>query len=206
MFRKNKEITCSCIIPELDLYLYCILNTSTDKKLKENNMHSWFECKVSFEKVLENGMQKKVTEPYLVDALSFTEAEARIIEEIGPFISGEFTVTDIKRARLSELFFNENGDRFYKIKVYFITLDEKSGAEKKTAAQMLAQACTLKEAIAVLEEGMKGTMADYTIASVTETMLMDVFPFSVNDDKTPKSGEELIAEQKKQAEDKAQEA
>ena len=206
MFRKNKEITCSCIIPELDLYLYCILNTSTDKKLKENNMHSWFECKVSFEKVLENGMQKKVTEPYLVDALSYTEAEARIIEEIRPFISGEFTVTDIKRARLSELFFNENGDRFYKIKVYFITLDEKSGAEKKTAAQMLAQACTLKEAIAVLEEGMKGTMADYTIASVTETMLMDVFPFSVNDDKTPKSGEELIAEQKKQAEDKAQEA
>ena len=206
MFRKNKEITCSCIIPELDLYLYCILNTSTDKKLKENNMHSWFECKVSFEKVLENGMQKKVTEPYLVDALSFTEAEARIIEEIRPFISGEFTVTDIKRARLSELFFNENGDRFYKIKVYFITLDEKSGAEKKTAAQMLAQACTLKEAIAVLEEGMKGTMADYTIASVTETMLMDAFPFSVNDDKTPKSGEELIAEQKKQAEDKAQEA
>ena len=206
MFRKNKEITCSCIIPELDLYLYCILNTSTDKKLKENNMHSWFECKVSFEKVLENGMQKKVTEPYLVDALSFTEAEARIIEEIRPFISGEFTVTDIKRARLSELFFNENGDRFYKIKVYFITLDEKSGAEKKKAAQMLAQACTLKEAIAVLEEGMKGTMADYTIASVTETMLMDVFPFSVNDDKTPKSGEELIAEQKKQAEDKAQEA
>ena len=156
-------------------------------------MHSWFECKVSFEKVLENGMQKKVTEPYLVDALSFTEAEARIIEEIRPFISGEFTVTDIKRARLSELFFNE-------------TLDEKSGAEKKTAAQMLAQACTLKEAIAVLEEGMKGTMADYTIASVTETMLMDVFPFSASDDKTPKSGEELIAEQKKQAEAKVEEA
>lgn len=94
-------------------------------------MHNWFECKVSYEKMLENGMQKKVTEPYLVDALSFTEAEARIIEEIRPFITGEFTVTDIKRARLSELFFNENGDRFYKIKVYFITLDEKSGAEKK---------------------------------------------------------------------------
>lgn len=131
MFRKNKEITCSCIIPELDLYLYCILNMSTDKKLKENNMHSWFECKVSFEKVLENGMQKKVTEPYLVDALSFTEAEARIIEEIRPFISGEFTVTDIKRARLSELFFNENGDRFYKIKVYFITLDEKAALKRK---------------------------------------------------------------------------
>lgn len=165
-------------------------------------MHNWFECKVSYDKMLESGMQKKVTEPYLVDALSFTEAEARIIEEIRPFITGEFTVTDIKRARLSELFFNENGDRFYKIKVYFITLDEKSGAEKKTAAQMLAQASTLKEAIAVLEEGMKGTLADYTIGSVSETMLMDVFPFSVDDDKTPKSGEELMAEQKKRAEEK----
>ena len=139
---------------------------------------NWFECKVSYEKMMENGVQKKVTEPYLVDALSFTEAEARITEEIKPYISGEFTIADIKRARLAELFFNPTGDRYYKIKVNFITLDEKSGAEKKTAAQMLAQACDIKEAIAVLEEGMKGTMADYTIASVTETMLMDVFPFS----------------------------
>ena len=161
-------------------------------------MHNWFECKVAYEKVMENGMQKKVTEPYLVDALSFTEAEARIIEEIRPYISGEFTVTDIKRARISELFFNENGDRFYKVKVYFITLDEKSGAEKKTSAQMLAQASTLKDAIAVLEDGMKGTLADYTIAAVNETSLMDVFPYSA-DLKTPKSEEELIAEQKQQA-------
>ncbi|MCC8153276.1 MAG: DUF4494 domain-containing protein [Tannerellaceae bacterium] len=159
-------------------------------------MHNWFECKVSFEKVMENGLQKKVTEPYLVDALSFTEAEARIIEEMRPFISGEFTVTDIKRVRLSELFFNENGDRFYRIKVFFITLDEKSGAEKKTGVAMMAQASTLKEAIAVLEDGMKGTMADYTIASVTETSIMDVFPFAASGDKKEKSEEELIAEQK----------
>lgn len=131
-----------------------------------------------------------------MDALSFTEAEARIIEEIRPYITGEFTVADIKRARLSELFFNETGDRFYRIKVYFITLDEKSGAEKKTAASMLAQASTLKEAIAVLEEGMKGTLADYTIASVTETPLMDVFPFSAEGGSKEKSEEELIAEQR----------
>lgn len=158
-------------------------------------MHNWFECKVTYEKVLENGMQKKITEPYLVDALSFTEAEARIIEEIRPFISGEFLVSGIKRARLSEIFFNENGDRFYRIKVYFIALDEKSGAEKKTAAQMLTQAGTLKEAIAILEEGMKGTMADYVIASVTETLLVDVYPYSAEAN-APKSKEELIAEQR----------
>lgn len=151
-------------------------------------MHNWFQCNVNFEKMLENGMQKKVTESYLVDALSFTEAEARIVEEIKPFISGEFTVTDIKRARLSELFFNENGDRYYKVKVYFITLDEKSGAEKRTGAKMLVQANTLKEAISVLEERMKGTMADWTLASVSETQIMDVFPF--NSDSIPEENKE----------------
>lgn len=139
---------------------------------------NWFECKISYEKMMENGGQKRITEPYLVDALSFTEAEARIIEEMKPFISGEFTVADIKRARIAELFTNENGDRYYRFKVMFISLDEKSGTEKKTSATMLAQASDLKEAIAVLEEGMKGTMADYTIASVVETMIMDIFPFS----------------------------
>lgn len=159
-------------------------------------MHNWFQCNVNFEKMLENGMQKKVTEPYLVDALSFTEAEARIIEEIKPFISGEFTVTDIKRARLSELFFNQNGDRYYKVKVYFITLDEKSGAEKRTSAKMLVQANNLKEAISVLEEGMKGTMADYTLASVSETQIMDVFPFDP-DSIQEESNEEKVAENKK---------
>ncbi|MDR3268660.1 MAG: DUF4494 domain-containing protein [Tannerella sp.] len=141
-------------------------------------MNNWFECKVSYEKTVEGGMQKKVKEPYLVDALSFTEAEARIIEEIRPYISGEFTIADIKRAHLSEIFYNPDGDRYYRIKVYLVTLDEKSGAEKKTALQMLAQASTVSGAIDVVEEGMKNTMADYVIASVTETLLIDIFPFS----------------------------
>ena len=170
-------------------------------------MHNWFECKITYEKMLENGMQKKVTEPYLVDALSFTEAEARITEEVQPFITGEFTVKDIKRARLSELFFNENGDRFYKIKVYFITLDEKSGAEKRTAATMLAQASTLKEAIEVLEEGMKGTVADYSIAEVIETQILDVFPFNTEvgkrmDDLSKLEIEKAIIDEGKSIEDK----
>ncbi len=144
-------------------------------------MYNWFECKVSYEKTMENGTQKKVTEPYLVDALSFTEAEARIIEELKPYIAGEFTIADLKRAKLAELFFNETGDRYFNAKIYFITLDEKSGTEKKTAAQMLAQACDIREALEVVEKGMVGTMADYTIASLTETALMDVFPYSTDD-------------------------
>ena len=141
---------------------------------------NWFECKISYEKMMTNGVVKRVSEPYLVDALSFTEAEARIIEEMKPFISGEFSISDIKRARFAELFFNQNGDRYYKIKVNFISLDEKSGAEKKKAAQILAQASDIDEAIVVLKDGMKGTMSDYEIASVTETMIMDVFPFTAD--------------------------
>lgn len=145
-------------------------------------MANYFECKATYEKMLENGMQKKVTEPYLVDALSFTEAEARTIEELQPYITGDFTVAAVKRAKIAEIFFNEEGDRFFKFKVYFITLDEKSGAEKKTAVSMLAQACTLKEAIGVLEEGMNATMCDYTIASVSETMIVDIFQFKTEKD------------------------
>ena len=136
-------------------------------------MHTWFECKIRYEKVMENGMNKKVTEPYLVDALSFTEAEARIIEEITPYISGEFTVSDIKRANYSELFPSEEdaADRWFKCKLFFITLDEKSGAEKKTSTTVLVQASDLRDAVKKLDEGMKGTMADYVIASVAETAI-----------------------------------
>lgn len=146
-------------------------------------MNNWFECKVSYDKQLENGLIKKTTEPYLVDALSFTEAESRIIEEVKPYISGEFSIADIKRAKLSEIFFNENGDRFYKVKIHFITLDEKSGAEKKTVANMLAQASDFQEALQVTLDGMKGTLADYNIASISETSLMDVFPYGEKQNK-----------------------
>nr|WP_320038074.1 DUF4494 domain-containing protein [uncultured Bacteroides sp.] len=148
-------------------------------------MHTWFECKIRYEKVMENGMNKKVTEPYLVDALSFTEAEARIIEEISPFISGEFTVADIKRANYSELFNDETGDRWFRCKLQFVTLDEKSGAEKKTSTNVLVQAGDLREAVKNLDEGMKGTMADYVIASVSETAIMDVYPYSSEPDVKP---------------------
>ena len=141
-------------------------------------MYNWFECKLRYDKMLETGVQKTVTEPYLVDALSFTEAEARIIEEIKPYISGEFTISDIKRVKYSDTFFNESGDRYFKARLYLITLDDKSGAEKKTAVNMLVQATLLKEAVEIIETEMKKTMIDYSIASVVETAIMDVFPYS----------------------------
>lgn len=143
-------------------------------------MANWFECKVKYDKMMENGMQKKVNEPYLVDALSFTEAEARIIKEMTPFISGEFSVSAVKRANISELFFDETGDRWYKCKVNFITLDEKSGMEKKTASYILVQASDFQKSVENLMECMKGTLADYEVASIAETPLMDVYPFEAD--------------------------
>ena len=142
-------------------------------------MHTWFEVKIRYEKMMDNGMNKKVTEPYLFDALSFTESEGKCIQEMTPFITGEFTVSDIKRANYSEIFFSEedSADRWFKCKLMFITLDEKSGAEKKTATNILVQAADLRDAVKKLDEGMKGTMADYQISSVAETAIMDVYPY-----------------------------
>ena len=138
-------------------------------------MNNWYECRVKFEKVLENGTQKKVTEVYLVDAMSFTEAENRIIEEMTPYISGEFEVTAVKKDRISEMFIDPDGDKWYRAKVMFITLDEKSGAEKKSASIMLVQAKDFQTAIKNLENGMKGTMSDWEINTLSETVIMDVY-------------------------------
>lgn len=139
-------------------------------------MALWFECKVRYDKMQENGAVKKVTEPYLVDALTFTEAEARIIEEITPFISGDFSISAVKKTKISEIFFDETGDRYYLTKVNFITLDEKTGTEKKSTTTILVQASDFAGAHRRFEEGMKGSAADYEIASISETMLMDVYP------------------------------
>ena len=122
-------------------------------------------------------MQKKVTEAYVVDALSFSEAEERIIEEMSSYISGEFTVTDIKKAPYGEIFFSdqEMADSWYKAKLQFITLDEKTEKEKRTSVNYLVQAGSFNGALKNLEEVMGGTMIDYTISSIAETTLMDVF-------------------------------
>lgn len=138
-------------------------------------MANYIETKVRFDKMQENGIVKKVTEPYLVDALSFTEAEARIIEEVTPFISGDFSVSAVKKTNISEIFWDACGDKFYKVKVNFITIDEKTATERKKASYILVQAASFKDAYDNFVEGMKGTMADYEIAAISETAIMDVY-------------------------------
>lgn len=141
-------------------------------------MHNWFEVKVRYEKVMDDGMNKKVTEPYLIDALSFSEAEARTFDEVAPFISGEFLISDIKRAIYSEIFSSEevSADKWFKCKIFFITLDARSGREKKTATHLLVQAADVHDAEIKLREGMNG-MADYSVASISETAIVDVYPY-----------------------------
>ena len=135
-----------------------------------------FISTVRYEKMMENGMNKTVNEQYLFDALSFTEAEARTIEELTPFISGEFTIPQLVKPRISELCLSNDGDRYYKVKSAFITLDEKTGAEKKTNSVTLVQADNFKRAYDRYVEFMKGTLSDYEIVSIAETPIIDYFP------------------------------
>ena len=140
-------------------------------------MNKNFECKIKYNKVLEDGKEKLVTEKYLVSAMSFTEAEANFIKEITPYISGEFFIDDISRADYSELFLSEDesADKYYDAKLAFITLDEKSGKEKKTNVNMLVRASDMRDAMNELDEGMKGSMCDYQSVKLQENSLVDVF-------------------------------
>lgn len=145
-------------------------------------MANWIESAVIFDKIQQNGAVKKVTEKNLFDALSFTECEARTIEEMTPYISGEFTVKAVKKTKISEIFFDETADRFYLFNVAFITIDEKHNTEKEAVAQILVQANDFDSAVAAFKDGMKGTIADWEIKSVAETPYMGVYPAKLNPD------------------------
>lgn len=139
-------------------------------------MAQWIEVKVRYDKMTESGKTVKVTDPYLVDAVSCTEAEARVVEEISSFVS-DFNVLNVGKTKISEIFWDETGDRFYKVKVNFITIDEKSGVEKRKASFILVQASTFTDALANFNKGMKGTMADYEIEAIAETKIVDVYRY-----------------------------
>ncbi|MBP5799312.1 MAG: DUF4494 domain-containing protein [Prevotella sp.] len=142
----------------------------------------WFECKIRYEKVMEDGLQKKVTESYVVDALSFSEAEERIIEEMSSYISGEFDVADIKKASYREIFFADQdmADKWYKAKLQFITIDEKTEKEKRSNVYYLINAGSFNDAVKNIDEVMGGTMINYVVASMSETTTMDVFEYKKN--------------------------
>ncbi|MCM4166018.1 MULTISPECIES: DUF4494 domain-containing protein [unclassified Arenibacter] len=143
---------------------------------------TWYECKVKYRKTHETGEQKVTTESYLLDAISYTEAEARINEEMAAYTSEEFLITNIKVANLSEVHPFENSDRWFKSKVALIAFDENSGKERKTNTYLLVQANDVKEAYDHTIEAMKGTMGDYTIPVISESLIIDVFPYFSGDE------------------------
>ena len=137
----------------------------------------WYEVKYQHEQTQEDGTQKKITELYTVDALSFTEAESKITEEMKLYVSGETFIKAITRAPYKEIFFDEreSADKYYKAKLDFITIDEKTEKEKKSTITYLVQAASLDEAKKNINEVMGTTMIDYDIQSIAETKIMDVF-------------------------------
>ena len=139
----------------------------------------WFECKVQYDKVTEDGTNKKVTELYVVEAISFTEAESRIVKEMSQYISGEYEVKDIKKAKYKEIWLSDDvsADRYYKAKLQFISLDEKSGKEKRSNFVSLVEASTLNNAIKGIDEVMGKTAIDYTSVEAKETKIIDVIEY-----------------------------
>lgn len=147
----------------------------------------WFNCKIAYDKIVENGLIKKITEQYVVEALSFTEAEAHIIEEVAKYSCGEFEVKDIKQASFKEVFFSEDAeaDRWYRVKLDFIFTDEKSGKEKRSREIYLVQADSLRGALKSIEHIMSTTMGDYEAASIADTKILDVFQYINKAEKNP---------------------
>lgn len=137
----------------------------------------WFECKVKYRKIDKTGKQKVVTEPYLVDAMSFTEAESRINAEMANYISEEFKVVNIKVANFSEIHPFENSDRWFRSKVSLLAYDEESGKERRSNIYLLIQANNVREAYGNTEQVMQNTMGEYSIPAITESPIVDVFPF-----------------------------
>lgn len=133
----------------------------------------WFETRVRYEKTSDNGRQRAVTEQYVVEAMSFTEAEAAITKEISYYVSSEFSVKTITPASYGEVFFSGD-EKWYQAKVVFITLDEKTGKEKKSSVAYLVEACSFNAAIKNIDKVFAPSMIDYCIASVKETALLDV--------------------------------
>ena len=145
-------------------------------------MRTWFKAKIRYKKTMEDGYVKDVSENYLIDALSFTEAEARTIGELKEFISGEFTVTDLKRENISEVIGSEadKDDKWYRIKVAFTILDDKKEKERKSYSYMLVKSSDTASAEKMLHERMKTTLSDYEIVEVKETNIMDVYPYELD--------------------------
>ena len=144
---------------------------------------TWFECKIRYEKIMEDGLPKKVSEVYVVDALSFSEAEERIMEEMLPYNLVDIEIVDVKIAPYREVFFADDNlaDQWFKAKLSFITIDERTDKEKRTSMMYLVNAGNISSAISNIDKVMSDTMIDYVTTSISATKIFDVFEYKKKD-------------------------
>ncbi len=147
---------------------------------------NWFEAKVKYMKVNEDGREKKVTESYLLDALSYTEAESRIMHQMESIMKGEYYITGLKKSNITELVesVDENDDRWYKAKIAIIDADEVSGKEKSSNQYYLVAAANIRRALENLEKSLSTFVVPYEIVSLSDTSFMDVFPYFSDENET----------------------
>lgn len=144
-------------------------------------MQKWFKCVVQYRKIDDDGRERKVSEAYLIDAVTYTDAEARIIEQLATMVRGEFVVKQITQTNIVEIFPNENGGWFYIGKISIVTIDEKAGKEKKISEQFLIEADDFKGALKAFETGLSYILVPYEITSITASNIVDVFPYFEDD-------------------------
>lgn len=160
---------------------------------------TWFECKVRLTKTDQNGKERTVTESYLLDAVTFTDAEARIILKMQQLTKGEFSVTDIRKSRISDVFTYDKGEWWFRAAINLVSIDEEAGKEKKIKAFYLINADDLKEAVQRLDESLSFLVIPYFISSLSVSMIADIFPYEIIDFPTPgesRSFDDLLAERK----------
>ncbi|WP_224996132.1 DUF4494 domain-containing protein [Cesiribacter sp. SM1] len=157
-------------------------------------MKIWFQCKIKYQKEDENGRLKNITEPYLVDAVSYTEAEARIYEELGSVIRGDFEVTSITKSKISDIFHYDDAETWYKCKVTYIAADDNSGKEKKVTNQMLVSAMDLRQACERLLESLQGLLVTYDVVEIQQSPLVEIFPYIEDETKGKVRVDDMVPE------------
>lgn len=149
---------------------------------------NYFEASIKYMKVNEDGREKKVSEKYLIDAMSYTETEAQIVKEAETFVKGDFYITSIKKSNIKEVIEseNENDDKYYLAKVAIIDADEVSGKEKSTTDYYLVQAANLDRALERLNESLKTFVVPVESISVADSKIVEVFPY-IPDEQIPEN-------------------
>lgn len=140
-------------------------------------MKTWFVGTVKYFKTDEKGNSKKVTEPYLVDAVSFSETETRLYEELGSLINGEFEISDISRSNFADVFHYEDAEIWYKCRIVYMDIDEKSQKEKKVSKYMLVSAHTVHQAYERIEESLNTMIVPFEITNIIKSNYIEVFPY-----------------------------